>query len=587
MNRPDLLTSCIRATLDGPDRPLYAERGSDGWQTTGSAAMRARVDALALELSAHGVGLGDRVALMASNSVNWIVADFAILGCGATVVPIYSTQAVDQVGHILANSGAKFLFIESMALRDKLGAQVTLPTIAFDDPSPAGLAAWERAGKVRDTPGAAEALLRDLDPSALAVLIYTSGTTGMPKGVMLSHRNIASNAEASFSLVAESFLPGDPVLSILPFAHIYEHANLFGYLLRGVTVSISHAVEQILDDMRAVRPKFVFAVPRIFEKILASIVTRARTKGGVQAKLVPWALAVARDHARAFATQPHPTPAVRLAYAIAHLLVLKKLRPLLGLDRLDFFISGSSKLHPDTAFAFLGADIRIEEGYGLTECSPVVSVNAPGRSRIGTVGRPIPGVDVRLAPDGELLVRGPNVMRGYYDNPEATAEAIHDGWLATGDIAEIDRDGYIAIVDRKKELFKTSGGKFIAPARVESALLRSAFVSQAVVIGSGYAHPAALIAPNWSALATAIPLDETLAHEVAARDDAVIAFFKKEALAQTTDLATFEQIRWVGILARDLTIEAGELTPTLKVRRRVVERDYAALIATIYATNAR
>jgi long-chain acyl-CoA synthetase len=582
MTDPVLLTPIVRACLAGSPRPVYAERSGEGWRTTDSQELRARVDGLAAALAARGIRPGDRVALMAGNSIDWIVADFAILTAGAVVVPIYATQAVDQVTHILADSGARLLFVESLALREKLAAAIALPpTIAFDDASTDGLRAAERAGA-----GAAEAsaeLAATVQPDDLAVLIYTSGTTGTPKGVMLSHRNIATNAAASFSLVREVFLSGDPILSILPFAHIYEHTNLFGYLLRGVTVSVSRSTEQILDDLRAVQPAFVFAVPRIFEKILASIVTRARTKGGLQAKLVPWAVGTAREYGRALATG-HPTAAQRLAHAVADVLVLKKLRPLLGLDRLKFFISGSAKLHPDVAFAFLGADIRIEEGYGLTECSPVVSCNAPGRSRIGTVGRAIPNVEVRLAEDGELLVRGPNVMRGYHRNPVATAETLHDGWLATGDIAEIDADGYIAIVDRKKELFKTSGGKFIAPARVESALMRSPFVSQAVVVGSGRMHAGALIAPNWAALKTAIALDASLPQAEAARDRSVHAFFVKEAIAQTADLATFEQIRWVGILPRDLTIDDGELTPTLKVRRRIVEERYAALIETLFAS---
>jgi long-chain acyl-CoA synthetase len=581
MTDPVLLTSIVRACLDGAPRPVYSERSGDGRRTTDSIELRARVDSLAATLAARGIRPGDRVALMAGNAIDWIVADFAILTAGAAVVPIYATQAVDQVAHILADSGAALLFVESLALREKLATTIALPpTIAFDDEGPAGLRAAEAAGS-RNAAHAA-ALAAAVKPDDLAVLIYTSGTTGTPKGVMLSHRNIATNASDSFSLVRDVFLSGDPVLSILPFAHIYEHANLFGYLLRGVTVNVSRSPEHILDDLRAVRPAFVFAVPRIFEKVLASIVTRARTKGGLQAKLVPWALHTAREYGRALATG-HPTAAQRLAHAVADVLVLKKLRPLLGLDRLKFFISGSAKLHPDVAFTFLGADIRIEEGYGLTECSPVVSGNAPGRSRIGTVGRAIPNVDVRLAEDGELLVRGTNVMLGYHKNPEATAAALHDGWLATGDIAEIDADGYIAIVDRKKELFKTSGGKFIAPARVESALMRSPFVSQVVVVGNGRIHAGALVAPNWAALKTAIALDPSLAQAEAAREQSVHEFFVKEAIAQTADLATFEQIRWVGILPRDLTIDDGELTPTLKVRRRIVEERYATLIETLFA----
>jgi long-chain acyl-CoA synthetase len=586
MSRPELLTSIVRDALDGREREVYRERNGDGWRTTGTGELRSRVDGLARALAARGIAPGDRVALMAGNAIDWIVADFAILGVGGVVVPIYSTQAPDHVAHILQDSGAKLLFVESVKLRERLAITIALPpTIAFDDPGPYGMKACETAGAAMIEPADVVSLTGGLAPDDLAVLIYTSGTTGTPKGVMLTHRNIASNAMSSFSLVAEVMLPEDPILSILPFAHIYEHTNLFGYLIRGCTVSVSRSTEQILDDLRAVRPAWVFAVPRIFEKILASIVTRARAKGGLQAKLVPWAVMVAREYGRAISAGGQVPPTVRLAHAVAHVLVLKKLRPVLGLDRLKFFISGSAKLHPDTAFAFLGADILIDEGYGLTECSPVVTCNAPGQKKIGTVGRPIPGVEVTLADDGELLVRGPNVMRGYYHNADATEEALHYGWLATGDIAEIDADGFVAIVDRKKELFKTSGGKFIAPARVESALMRSPYISQAVVVGNGRAHPAALVAPNWVALKTVLTVDDD--RVAAANDAAVHEFFTKEVVAQTADLAGFEQIRMVGILPRDLTIEGEELTPTFKVRRRVVERKYEASIDAIYTATER
>jgi long-chain acyl-CoA synthetase len=277
---------------------------------------------------------------------------------------------------------------------------------------------------------------------------------------------------------------------------------------------------------------------------------------------------------------------LRLQYALAHALVLRKIAPKLGLDRLAFFCSGSAPLHPDTAYTFLGADIKIVEGYGLTECSPVVTCTIPGQEKIGTVGKAIAGVDLKLAADGELLVRGPNVMKGYYRDDEATRGVFSEGWFQTGDIASIDPDGSVRITDRKRELFKTSGGKFVAPARVESAILRSPFVNQVMVTGNGRPHPAALVSPNWALLRKELDLAERATSEELAQRDDVAAFIRREVMTQTADLGGFEQIRWIGILPRDLTIEDGELSPTQKIKRRVVEERYADVIERVFAAVA-
>jgi len=319
---------------------------------------------------------------------------------------------------------------------------------------------------------------------------------------------------------------------------------------------------------------------------LTRIVGKAKAEGGLKARLVPWALGAGREYMRATMGGASAPPALHLQYAVAKALVLKKLRPALGLDRLKFVGSGSAPLHLDIALALAGADIMILEGYGLTECSPVVSVNQPGRYRLGTVGLPLAGVDVRLADDGELLVRGPNVMQGYYHDQQATDAMIHDGWLATGDIATIDADGFIRITDRKKELFKTSGGKFIAPARVESALLRSPYMNQVMVLGNGRPHPIALVSPNWPLVRRELSLPDDLSTTDASKAPGVREFMTGQAVANTADLATFEQIRRVGVLPRDLSIDDGELSPTLKVRRRIVEQRYAELIEETFATPA-
>ena len=496
-------------------------------------------------------------------------------------MPIYATQALDQVRYIIEDSGARAMFVDSPELAGRLReAEIALEPIVFDAPpgAPDSLATLIAEGRA----GAAQP--HAVEPGDLAVLIYTSGTTGMPKGVMLTHGNVASNAHAAFDLIADVIRPNDPVLSVLPFAHIYENTNVFGYLLRGAAVYVNRKIEALLDDLRAVRPVIVFAVPRIFERTYAGIIAKSRAAGGIKAKLVPWALFAGRTYKRAQLEGRAVPPLVRLQFALAHALVLSKLRAQLGCDRLRYFVSGSASLQLDIALSFEAAGMTIMEGYGLTECSPVVTVNRPGEARLGTVGRPIPGVEVRLADDGEILVRGPNVMQGYYHLPEETAETIREGWLATGDIGTLDAGGYLRIVDRKKEIFKTSGGKYVSPSRVEAAVGRSPFVAQAVVFGNGRPHPAALISPNWIAVRSRMNIAADIpAAELAGRDD-VRLFICAECARKTADLATFEQIRWAGVLPRDLTIEDGELTPTLKVKRRIVEARFGALVVEFGAT---
>ena len=577
---PRTLAALARAALRGTARDALSERGPRGtWEKLTNVELLRRADAVALALRERGVSAGDRVALMSPNRADWIVANLGILFAGAVTVPIYATQALDEVGFILADAAARLLFVDAPATGDRIrAAGIAVDTIAFDGArDDAGtLAALIARGRELQASGALPGAERG--PEDLAVLIYTSGTTGTPKGVMLTHGNLTSNAVDAFSLVADIVRPGDPVLSVLPLAHIYEHTNVFGYLVRGATVYVNQRIEALLDDLRSVRPVAMFGVPRIFERTYAAILTRAREGGGVRARLVPWAFDVGRRYKRAEAEGTPVGAGLRWRFALAHALVLRNVRPQLGCDRLRFFGSGSASLHPDIAFAFAAADIRIVEGYGLTECSPIVTANDVHAPKIGTVGRPIPNVEVRLAPDGELLVRGPNVMHGYYERPRETAEVLRDGWLATGDVATIDAAGFVRIVDRKKEIFKTSGGKYVAPARVEAAILRSPYVGQVVVVGSGRPHPAALIAPNWATLRKALQLAEDASTiSLTLRAD-VRALLTAECIRMTADLAPHEQIRWVGVLARDLSIEADELTPTLKVKRRTVEERYAGLI---------
>ncbi len=581
------LPAFVRENLASPRAEVLRERVDGAWRGSSSAELQRRIDDLAVALrETTGLTPGDRVAVVGENSVDWLVADWATLTAGFVVVPIFATQALDQVAYIVAHSETKLIFAGNQLLASRLrdGIENPPPIVCFEGDGPGSLRAFEAQGAARRASAGIDAgrYTASSDLNAMAVLIYTSGTTGNPKGVMLSHNNITSNVTASFGYGFGDIKSSELVLSMLPFSHIYEHHMIYGYLRSGVIVAICHTADELLADLRDVHPVFMSCVPRVFERVLAGVQAKARTEGGLKAKLVPWALGIGRRYIRTTLDGSSPSLALRLQYKIAHALVLRKLRPALGLDRVKFLCSGSAPLHLDVSLALAAADIPITEGYGPTECSPVLTENRLDTNRYGTVGKPLPNVELRIAEDGEICVRGPNVMLGYYRDPEATAVVIVDGWYHTGDIGELDADGYLRITDRKKEVFKTSTGKFVAPSRVEASLKRSIFFNQVVVVGNGRSHPVALVAPNWPTLRDVLMLGADADDAALSVRDDVRAFLQREVIAHSSDLAKFEQIRYLAILPRDLTIEAGELSPTLKVRRRIVENRYADLIEELY-----
>ncbi len=583
---PTTLPALIRSALAQYRPDLLCERVRGAWTSISSATVLDRVENVACALRQIGLGAGDRVALISPNCIDWIIADFATLIAGCVVVPIFPTQALDQVQYILEDSGSKLILVHSQEAADRIRAIPTSlpPIVTFEGSGDTSLAALEmRGARIRASdpakPANYEALIQ---PNDLAVLIYTSGTTGQPKGVMLSHNNLAFVVRSSFAYAFKDVHAGECALSVLPFSHIYEHMIIYGYISTGVRYHICHGVEELRDDLRDVRPVVVTCVPRIFERILQAVIGKAQAHGGLRAKLVPWALEVGRKYKARKIEGKAVSPHLALAYSVAHLFVLKKFKPLLGLDRLKWFVSGSAPLHIDTALTLLGADIVVIEGYGPTECAPTISVNRLEDNRYGTVGKPIPGVEVKIAADGEILVRGPGVMKGYYKNDAATAQVLHDGWYSTGDIGALDSDGYLRITDRKNELFKTSGGKFIAPARVETAIKRSPYVNQVLLVGYSRPHPAALVSPNWDALRRQFRINDHVSiAELSARDD-VRSFIAQEVVERTADLASFEQVRLVALLPRELTVDRGELSPTLKIKRRVVEQRFADLVERAY-----
>jgi long-chain acyl-CoA synthetase len=580
-----ILPALIAERLTPPRPVTLAERRGGQTLAFSSVEVHRAAAAVAHALRARGIVRGDRVAIAAHNRVEWLLADFGILYAGCVVVPLFATTGPDQIAYILTDSEAKLVFTDDAqtAAAIRLAVPHAPPIVTFEGEASDGFAAFLARGEA----------LHDADPAQvatfsagigldeMAVLIYTSGTTGTPKGVMLSHRNLVSNVVDAYDPVVSEVKAGETALSVLPFAHIYEHTNALGYLSNHAVHYVT-TPERLMDDLRALRPSHIAFVPRIFERLLAAIVGKAREAGGLRAKLVPWALEVGTAYERARRDGKTPSPALRARFALAHALVLRKIKPTLGLDRLDYFVSGSAALHRDTALTLASMGIEVIEGYGLSETSPVITVNRPSENVLGSVGKAIRNVEITIGEDGEIFVKGPNVMLGYYHVAPEDQPFTPAGWFKTGDIGRLE-DGRLYITDRKRELFKTSGGKWVSPARIETALKRSIYLAQAMAFGEQRPHPCVLVAPNWSLLRGELGLpDETPTAAIAA-NEAARAIVVREVLQHTADLGKYERVRRVAVLPRDLTIEDGELSPTLKVKRRVVEQRYAALIETAYA----
>lgn len=566
------------------ERAFGERRGAEEWRYLSSIQMLERAAAIACAIRSAGVERGDRVALISNNRTDWIAADFGILLAGCVVVPTFATLALDQIDFIFKDAEAKLAFVESKADAERLRAACpNAPRfIHFDGDGPDSLVTFEAGGGAlgRADFQLVPSLTMGAQPDELAVLIYTSGTTGNPKGVMLTHVNVVSNSFGSFK--NSGIAAGEAVLSVLPFAHIFEHNDMLGFVRIGCEFHITQP-DFLVEDMKSVRPRKMALVPRIFERVLAGVIGKSKAAGGLQAKLVPWALDIGHRYMSKRVDRAAIPIGLGLKHRLAQRLVLSKIKPALGLDRIDYLISGSAPLHRDIALTFAAFGVPICEGYGLTETSPVVTVNRVESIRYGSVGPPIDGVQIKIAADGEVLVKGPNVMKGYYHVESARQPFDADGWFMTGDIGTIDKDGYLYITDRKKELIKTSTGKYVAPSRVEAAIKRSIYVAQVFVLGDGRPFPIALIAPEWGLLRSEFSIPATVSTEEISRRDDVREFMRKQVAENTADLATFEQVRKIALLPHDLTIEAGELSQTLKVKRRIVEQKYAGAIASTYA----
>jgi len=575
-----------------PDALNHKQGGE--WRPISSREFLTRSENIALGLASMGLGKGDRAAILAPNSPEWTITDAGCQLAGIIDVPIYTTLGPEQVRYILDDSGSRVLFIADEAsyarVCDAIGGCRSIETVVFFNGAGGGekiisfdeLEELGREKRLRD-PEAVDALARSSSAEDLATLIYTSGTTGEPKGVMLTHANLLSNVRDASEHFA--FTGTDTCLSVLPLSHVFERTGMYVYLRYGMRVYYAESIDKAPDNLREVRPTIFIGVPRIFEKLLERARLAALQSSRVRAGIFDWAIDVARAHARC--TSAGETVAVGLAakHAFADKLVYSKFREFFG-GRLRHCITGGAALPDDIYLIFTGAGVSIMQGYGLTETSPVVSSNVPGAIKVGTVGRPISNVAVRIAADGEIEVRGPGVMKGYYKREDSTREAFtDDGWFKTGDIGHLDDDGFLVITDRKKELFKTSGGKYIAPAHIEQMLRASRFISQAVLIGNGRKFPSALIVPDFDMLSSYArhkDLDRTTPAELC-RHPKILDLFSRQIEETTASLGQFEKVKRFALLEQELTVERGELTPTLKIKRRVIDERYRDVIEQLYA----
>ena len=567
---------------------VMLQRQVQGWAPISSTELYRGVVGVARALESWGVRKGDRVAILSENRPEWSTADFAILLLGAVTVPVYSTLTPEQTAYTLRDAGASAVFVSTEHQLRKIRtilSQTRVQRIVVMDhvQVPSELAATCVLMDQFMTQGPlsldrqTESLARSIQPDDLATIIYTSGTTGTSKGAMLTHGNMASNITCS--LLGFDMRPGEISISFLPLSHVTARHVDLALLYHGVTLAYCPFMEHLPETLLEVRPTTCVAVPRVYEKIYAK--TEMKTHGFAKRAIYRWALSVGRANKPAILAGQTPTSAT---WRLADQLVFSKIREGLG-GRVETFISGGAPLGRELAEWFATVGIRIHEGYGLTETSPVIAVNTPINHRIGTVGKILPNLEVRIAEDGEILVRGPSVFKGYWNRPEETQSAFQDGWFKTGDIGQIDVDGYLSVTDRKKELIKTSGGKFIAPQPIENSLKLNSLIGTAAILGDKRKFALVIISPNF-------PLLEDWARtnniSFSSRSE-LVANPKVQELYQgiveevNQNLARFEKLKRVLLVADEFSADNGALTPTLKLRRRVIEERYRRQIDELYA----
>jgi len=538
------------------------EREISGWRSYSTNELLEKVNALSAGLIKFGIQKQDRVAIASYNCVPWSIADYAISQIGGVNVPLYPNSSVDDYAHILRHSGAKIVFCGDDEIEAKM--QEAINGMDFPPRIVTFRKNWDSLFEgYEEYESVIQKRRNAVKSDELATIIYTSGTTGLPKGVMLSHRNILSNCE-SLEKSYRVFEWKQRAMSFLPLCHIFERTAMYYYMKSGLAIYMVSDLENLGDYIREVKPHYFNTVPRMLEKVYEKLVAAGHALTGLKKSLFFWALELAKDY-QPFGNMPF---SYRVKHAIADKLIYKKWREALG-GQISHILSGAAALQPILVNIFWGGGIRVLEAYGLTETSPGVCISKPMKGEIipGCVGRPLEGVEVKFDDQGELMVRGDNVMLGYYRNEEATAEVMEGDWFRTGDIGEFAENGLIKITDRKKEIFKTSGGKYIAPQKIENLMKRSSMIEQIMVVGESQKFPSALIVPSEKAMEHDEDLESKLMHEVNKYNG---------------ELAQFEKIKKIRIVREDWNVDNGLLTPTMKMKRKAIHERYGDLIANIY-----
>jgi long-chain acyl-CoA synthetase len=598
MNQPNTLNELFNFAVEQyRETELVRFKKGDAWQSLTYGEMARRVRELALGLYAIGFRQENKIAIWSENRPEWNVADLAVLAIGAVDVPIYTTQSRQHVEYILNDSKARAIFVSSAFLDEAIAVRERVSSlqyvISFDEipenkKSATILNAEELIAKGRalfmSEPSLYESLWSASKPEDLVTLIYTSGTTGDPKGVMLTHENLTMNVLNVYRwLHLDKYR--DVALTFLPFSHIFERAVWYLYAYYGTVIVYAESIDKVAANLAEVKPTVMTSVPRMFEKLYGRILEKGLGAGFPNKQIFLWSLGVGKRWAEKIDRGEPVGLWLALQHKIADDLVFKKWRAALG-GRIRSLISGGAPLAPEIAYAFFGAGILILQGYGLTETSPSMTCTTEENNRIGTVGKVIDGVSVKLEEDGEILVKGKTVMQGYFNRPDINEEAFtSDGWFRTGDIGQFDKDGYLTITDRKKDLIKTSGGKYVAPQPLESLIKSSRFVSQVVVVGNNRKFISALVVPNLEMLKSYAELkgikytsvDELL------NNPRTVDLIQRQIEKSAPDLAKYERIKKVALLGKEMTVESGELTPTLKPRRSIIEKKHAEVINKLYA----
>ncbi len=585
---PQVFINTVKS-LQQDEMMLYKSEGK--FVPVSTSEFETNVKGLCLGLKELGLTTGDKLVILSENRPEWVMTNFANLCLGATTVPIYTTLAPKQIQYIIDDSDAKIVVCSNLDLWEKLAAikddldKVT-HFICFEADAPEGVLSFKdviaTGNKLAsENPSLFEETALSVKPEDVASIIYTSGTTGVPKGVMLTHRNLISNMIAVCEVI--DFTIEDTSLSWLPLSHSFEHLVVVAYVYKGVSIGFAESVETVGDNMRELRPHLMTSVPRLYEKIYSVIMESVLSGSGIKRKIFFWALKTGKKVGKLNLSGQNIPALLEKKRKIAHKLVFSKIIAKTG-GRVRIFISGAAPLSKDIAEFFNALGIVILEGYGLTETAPCITLNTFQHLKFGTVGRPVSGVEVKIAEDGEILAKGPNIMKGYFKKPEETAEVMEGEWFKTGDVGFIDADGFITITDRKKDIIVTAGGKNIAPQQIENLLRASPFILNVLAIGDRRKFVSALVVPDFDKVESYAKENNISFSSMGEllNNEKIKKKIEEEIEDLTKELAQYEKIKKFALLKRDFEIEKGELTPTLKVKRNVVSEKYKMLIDSLY-----